>query len=210
MSAPERLRPPPAPDGEAALSLDPEIKRSLRILTIDDERSLRESCKMFLESEGYVVETAGRGGEALETLKRQAFDIVLIDLHMSEVNGLQLLGAALERNADTICIIMTGNASVQSSIEALRSGAWDYVPKPFSATHLQVLIGRAAHAVMVARESQELEQVYAEQHGNSEKVAVLGNSPKFRQAIELARKERRSARSPRPRPAPISRSRSDG
>jgi DNA-binding NtrC family response regulator len=169
-----------------------EAKRGLRILTVDDERTLRESCKMFLESEGYRVETAGRGSEALDLVKRRAYDIVLIDLNMSEVHGMDLLAACLEKSADTVVIIMTGNASVASSIEALRAGAWDYLPKPFSATHLQILIGRAAHAVLVARESKELQQLTHREHGHSEKVAVLGNAPAFRAAIDLARKVART------------------
>jgi DNA-binding NtrC family response regulator len=177
----------PGPQG---LSVD--AKHTLRILTIDDERTLRESCKMFLESEGYRVETAGRGTEALELLRRRPWDIVLIDLNMAEVHGMDLLAACLERNPEAIAIIMTGNASVASSIEALRAGAWDYLPKPFSATHLQILIGRAAHAVVVARESKQLQELTSREHGHSEKVTVLGKAPGFRAAIELARKVART------------------
>ena len=83
---------------------------------------------------------------------------------------------------------MTGNPSVSSSIEALRAGAWDYLPKPFSATHLQVLIGRASHAVMVARETKALRQQLVQQNGNSDKITLLGVAPAFRKAVELARK----------------------
>jgi DNA-binding NtrC family response regulator len=177
---------------DGPLSLTPEARRALRILTVDDERTLRESCKIFLESEGYRVETAGRGAEALDLLQRRTFDIVLIDLNMSEVNGMDLLAACLERNQDCLAIIMTGNASVQSSIEALRAGAWDYLPKPFSATHLQILIGRAAHAVLVAKESTELKALSHGDPGHSDKITVLGNSRVFRSAIELARKVART------------------
>ena len=186
--------PSPPPGGRSAgpEGMTLEAKRGLRIFTIDDERTLRESCKMFLESEGYRVETAGRGSEALEVLRRRPFDIVLIDLNMSEVHGMDLLAACLEKSPETIAIIMTGNASVQSSIEALRAGAWDYLPKPFSATHLQILIGRAAHTVLVARESKELQALTAREHGHSEKITVLGNAPAFRAAIELARKVART------------------
>src|SRR5260370_40312916 len=84
--------------------------------------------------------------------------------------------------------MMTGNPSIDSSIEVLRAGAWDYVPKPFSAMHLQVLIGRAAHTVLVARETRELQGQFAEQHGNSDKVTVLGSSPSCRRALALARR----------------------
>src|SRR3712207_920659 len=83
---------------------------------------------------------------------------------------------------------MTGNPSVTSSIEALRAGAWDYLPKPFSATHLQVLIGRASHAVMMSREAQDLRVQLMKQHGHSDKIALIGISPAFRKAVDLARK----------------------
>jgi DNA-binding NtrC family response regulator len=75
--------------------------------------------------------------EARDLVRRRKFDIVLVDLYMSQVSGLELLRAALEEHRDTIVVVMTGNPSVTSSIEALRAGAWDYLPKPFSATHLQ-------------------------------------------------------------------------
>ena len=83
---------------------------------------------------------------------------------------------------------MTGNPSVASSIEALRVGAWDYLPKPFSATHLQVLVGRASHAVLVTRETKALRQQLVQQNGNSDKITLLGVAPAFRKAVELARK----------------------
>jgi DNA-binding NtrC family response regulator len=199
MDMPEPL---PAPNGghpdagggpATALSeLSHESRLSIRILAVDDERSLRESCKMFLGGEGYTVETAARGDEALNLLRRRTFDILLVDLHMSEVSGLALLEAALAKNPDMIVIIMTGKASVQSSVNALKAGAWDYLPKPFSATHLQILVGRAAHAVLVARETKEVESRFTKEHGHSEKVTVLGSSPAFKAAIDLARRVART------------------
>ena len=107
---------------------------------------------------------------------------------MSQISGLEILQAALGAYKDTIVVVMTGNPSVTSSIEALRAGAWDYLPKPFSATHLQVLIGRASHAVMMSREAQDLRVQLMKQHGHSEKLALIGISPTFRKAVELARK----------------------
>ena len=174
------------------LHLDPQAKSSIRILVIDDERTFRESCRTFLSTEGYAVEVCGRGSEAAELLKRRPFDIVLIDLYMSEVPGMELLAATLERDADTIAVMMTGNPSVASSIEALRAGAWDYLTKPFSATQLQILIGRAAHTVLVTRESRARLQADSKEYGHSEKVSVLGVSPAFRRAIELARRVART------------------
>src|SRR5256886_6206785 len=101
----------------------------------------------------YTTLFRSRGQEALDLLKRRAFDLVLVDLYMSQVDGLTLLRTALGTNRDTMVIVMTGNPSVESSVEALRQGAFDYLPKPFSASHLQVLIGRAVHTLLVARET---------------------------------------------------------
>jgi DNA-binding NtrC family response regulator len=170
------------------LSIEPAAKASLRILVVDDERSLRESCASVLGLEGYNVTVCGRGEEALDMLRRRPFDIVLLDLYMTQVPGLELLKAALATNKDTLAIVMTGKPSVASSVEALRKGAWDYLPKPFSATHLQILLGRAAHTVLVGRETKQLRAELERAHGNSDKFTVLGSSPAFRRAIELARK----------------------
>ena len=177
--------PPPSRD---MLSMPADIKASIRILIVDDERTLRESCASVLRGEGYNVTLAGRGEEALELLRRRQFDLVLVDLFMSQVPGLEILNASLESNHDCLVVVMTGNPSVTSSIEALRMGAWDYLPKPFSATHLQVLIGRASHAVLKSREAADLRSQILRQHSHSDTQALIGISLAFRKAVELARK----------------------
>ena len=170
------------------LPIGPEVTARMRVLIIEDEHTLRESCATVLRSEGYDVAVCGRGEEALDLLKRRAYDIVLIDLYMPGVGGLTLLRTALATNRDTIVIVMTGNPSVDSSIEALRQGAFDYLPKPFSATHLHVLIGRAVHTLLVARETRE-QQAHLEQHpARADRVSLLGTAPAFRRAVDLARK----------------------
>lgn len=175
------------PSPPQLFELDQDAKQSISILVIDDERTLRESCCSFLSTEGYRVEVCGKGHEAMRLLNRRGFDIVLIDQYMSDVPGATLLEACLARNPDTIAVVMTGNPSVSASITALRAGAWDYLTKPFSATQLQVLIGRAAHTVLVARETKQQNAAAAREFGNSDKVQVLGTAPVFRKAIDLAR-----------------------
>src|SRR5688500_9582832 len=180
-----------AGDSEAArdpLSISAEVKASLSLLIVDDDRTLREGCASVLQMDGFNVTTVGRGDEALELVRRRKFDIVLVDLYMTPVSGMEILRATLSAHKETIVVVMTGNPSVTTSIEALRAGAWDYLPKPFSATHLQVLLGRAAHAVMVSRETRDLRLQLMKQSGNSDKITLLGISPAFRKAVELARK----------------------
>src|SRR5436190_741576 len=177
-----------AKDVTSLLAIGADAKARIRILVVDDEHTLRESCATVLRHEGYDVTVCSRGQEALDLLKRRGFDIVLADRYMSQVDGLTLLRTALTTNHDTIVIVMTGNPSVESSVEALRQGAFDYLPKPFSASHLQVLIGRAVHTLAVARETREQQEDLERRHAHSDKITLLGTAPSFRRAIELARK----------------------
>ncbi len=171
-----------------SMALDADQKAEIRVLVVDDDEPLCENCGELLRHEGYSVVTETRGDDALGILERRPFDIVLIDLFMRQVSGMDLLKAALETNPDTIVIVMTGKPSVDTSLNALREGAWDYVPKPFSATHLQILMGRAAHTVVVGRETAALKDDLEEQHGHSGEVTILGLSDSFQQAMEMARK----------------------
>ncbi len=161
----------------------------LRVLVIDDDRTLREGCASVLQLDGHNVTSTGRGEEALELVRRRRFDLVLVDLFLSPISGMEVLKAALETNKETIVVVMTGNPSVASSIEALRAGAWDYLPKPFSASHLQVLVGRAAYAVSSAKETtRDIKPTLVTQNGAGEAMELLGISPAFRKAVELAQK----------------------
>jgi DNA-binding NtrC family response regulator len=174
-----------APLSPVAVSVD--VRKTINVLVIDDEHTLRESCASLLRAEGFNVVMCGRGDEAVALLKRQHFEIMLIDLYMSQVSGMEILKAARKASPDSIVILMTGNPSVESSIEGLRAGAWDYLPKPFSAGHLQVLVGRAAHAAVVARESRETSAEGARVVARPLRQ-LLSASPTFLRALELARK----------------------
>jgi DNA-binding NtrC family response regulator len=182
----------PGVNGGPDRPLDPALLSQLSILIIDDEHTLRESCASVLRLDGFEVALCARGDEALELIQRRSFDIVLLDLYMSGIGGMELLRAIIGGRPETLVIIMTGNPSVDSSLEALRAGAWDYLPKPFSASHLQVLLGRAAHTILVGRETRALNNELEKKHGHSEKVTVLGRSPAFLRAIDLARKVART------------------
>src|SRR5207247_3817328 len=169
-------------------SVPGEVKAGIRVLVVEDERGLREGLTGALRLQGYDVVSATSGGEAVEILGRSHFDIVLTDLYLRPVTGLDVLRAAVAANRDAVVIVITGSPSVTTSIEVMRAGAWDYLPKPFSATHLQILLGRAAHTVTVARESLAVQAEFEREHGNSEHVTVLGASPAFRRAVGLARR----------------------
>ena len=163
-------------------TLDAATKARINVLVVDDEHSIRESCASVLRHENYAVAVCARGQEAIDLLARKRFQIVLLDLHLAQVDGLAVLGAALKANPDALVIMMTGKPSIESSVDALRQGAWDYLPKPFSATQLQILVGRAAHTVMIGEETGDRSRQ------ESAPDSLVGLSPAFRAMIELATK----------------------
>src|SRR5438132_11621444 len=136
---------------------------------------MSDSTARRLTAEGYHVTTAGRGAKALYLLHNRIFDIVLIDLFMSDVPGKELLRVALGTHHDTVAIVITGKPSVESSLEVLRAGASDYLPKPFTGTQLQIMVGSAAHAVIVARENRA-RAASGRAGPNSARVSLAGDA----------------------------------
>lgn len=164
-----------------------EAKATIHVLIVEDEHTLRESCSSVLSHEGYNVSSCARGDEALDLVQRRKFDVVLVDLNLPNASGFEVLETCLAAKPETRAIVITGNPSLQSSLEALHLGAWDYLPKPFTASHLQILTGRACHAVLAERAS-ELPMPDAGDGAASETLTLLGRSPAFLRTVELARK----------------------
>jgi DNA-binding NtrC family response regulator len=160
---------------------------AVRIFIVDDDEPLRESCTSVFRLGGYEVLSTGHGDEALAMLHRRAFDIMLVDLDMPRVDGLALLKAALEINPATLVIVTTSTPDIEASVNAMRLGAWDYLPKPFSASHLHVLIGRAAHTVLTRRVERPL-ALAIEEDVSLQSLMLLGTTPVFRKAVDLAAK----------------------
>ncbi|HEX2207647.1 MAG TPA: sigma-54 dependent transcriptional regulator [Longimicrobium sp.] len=129
---------------------------AISVLICDDEELLVKSCGQILSSEGYTVYTEGRGKNALENVRRHRPDIVLTDLMLPDMDGLTLLKEIKKLAPETLVVMITGFATVDSSVEAIRAGAYDYIPKPFTATQLRILIGRAAQQVQLVRDNAHL------------------------------------------------------
>ena len=106
------------------------IKQS--VLIVDDEQSIRVSLKCMLEKEKYQVETAYNGSKALQKLENNHYDIVLTDIKMDNISGINLLQNIKEKYSDVLVLLMTGYSSIESAIDALRLGASDYILKPCS------------------------------------------------------------------------------
>ena len=161
---------------------------TIRVLIVDDEETLRESCASVLSDDGYAVSTSGAAREAQNLLRHNVFDVLLLDWYMSEIPGAELLPLALAANPLTRVIAVTGKPTLASSLEAMRIGAWAYLPKPFSAMQLAILVGQAAHATHTAREAVRQTQELEQSGENSDKIRLLGLAPVFRGAIARARK----------------------
>ena len=107
-----------------------EFSNAARLLVVDDESSLRITTAAILEREGYIVDTASSGDEAIALLQKLEYDLVLTDLHMEGGDGLSVLSQIRQHSPLTISIVLTGFASVESAIAALQEGAYDYLIKP--------------------------------------------------------------------------------
>lgn len=175
------------------LPVDRTLRASIEVLLVDDDSTVRESCASLLRNEGYSVTVCARGDDALRMVRNRPFDIVLVDMYLPRVSGLEVLNGSLEANPETVGIVMTGKPSVESSVAALRAGAWDYLPKPFSATHFDVLMGRAAHSVALSRETlRKSESDQGLSLGPGEDAPLFGSSSALRNVIALAAKVART------------------
>ena len=127
-----------------------------RILVIDDESHVRESTVRLLQRKGYEVEGAGSGIEALEQIGKESFDLLLIDIKMPGMSGLEFLRQAKERNPDTIALIITGDGTVENAIEALELGALGFVRKPVPIDELAKAIDETLAKGRLTRENARL------------------------------------------------------
>ena len=130
-----------------------------KILIADDERAIADGLGAILGDEGYDVETVADGQKALDRLSADTFGVVLADLKMPKVDGLMLLKELQQRNVPTECIIITGQATVDSAVEAMRQGAYDYIEKPLNAeklNRLKALIPKALDKFNVQQKNREL------------------------------------------------------
>ncbi|NBV51864.1 response regulator, partial [bacterium] len=102
-----------------------------RILVVDDEESIREFFQIMLKREGYEVIAAANGREGLEALKKSQVDMIISDIQMPEVSGLEFLTKVKEQDPDAVVVMITAFGSTETAIEAMKLGAHDYVQKPF-------------------------------------------------------------------------------
>jgi DNA-binding NtrC family response regulator len=145
------------PEKAAAAKAQPNVTQ-FKLLIADDERHIAEGLQMLLGEEGYSVETAADGNEAWEKVKTGEFGLVLADLKMPGLDGLELFARMREQQIDSEVIIITGKGTVTSAVEAMRNGAYDYLTKPLDLERLKVLIPRALEKYQVKTANRDLQQ----------------------------------------------------
>jgi len=127
-----------------------------KILVIDDERDIRDGCERILSRMGYTVLCASNGKEGLDLLKKEDFPIVICDIKMPGMDGIEVLSRIRNQYKSIIVIMITGFSTVETAIEAMKKGAYDFVPKPFTPDQLRIVVKRALKTLCLTREAKSL------------------------------------------------------
>jgi two-component system response regulator PilR (NtrC family) len=145
-----------------------------KLLVVDDDLSMREMLEVLLTSEGYDVECADDGIEAIRKLKKKDYDLILCDIRMGSVGGLEVLRQAKSRRPQTIVIMISAFVTTETAVEAMNEGAYDYIPKPFDVNEVKQTIRNALERKTLEREKEILD---AELKETCHFGRIVGNSP---------------------------------
>jgi len=156
-----------------------------RVLIVDDELSIREFLEILLVDEGYRVTTAGSGVEALKKINDEDFHLIISDIQMPKLSGIEVLKKVKEVSPATEVIMITAYASAESAIEALKCGAYDYIIKPFKIDEIKLILKKAFEKIALQNENLLLKQELRENFNFSD---IIGVSTKMRDLYDLIKK----------------------
>jgi DNA-binding NtrC family response regulator len=154
----------------------------LRVLVVDDDNAVRDACRQVLGKDGNTVEEAGAGRDGLQKLRQEFYEILLLDLKLPDGNGLDLLPSIAHVSPGTSVVVITGFATLESAVEAMRRGACDYLAKPFNPDELRLVIERVA-----ARRQRTLENVCLKENLESthRHDRIIGDGPAMQSILEF-------------------------
>jgi two-component system phosphate regulon sensor histidine kinase PhoR len=135
----------------------PKTDEIIQVLIVDDEQNIRDGCERILSRYGFETLKAATGAEALDILARQTIPIVLLDLKMPGMDGMEVLSRIQKFDEPILVIVITGFATVETAIEAMKQGAYDFIPKPFEPEQLRIVVNRAAEKLRLTRDARNLE-----------------------------------------------------
>ena len=157
-----------------------------RILVVDDELNICQSCTKVLAKLDYEVSYALNGYDALKMMDAEPFDVILTDLKMSSLGGMEVLRRVKDAYPDTLVIVMTGYASVSSAVEVMKMGALDYLPKPFTPDELRAIVMQAVAERKIRLQNQKLQKQEPQTTPLSHQL--IGSSPKIKQVVTMIQK----------------------
>ena len=134
------------------------MTEAVTILVVDDEKGIREGCRRILTSEGYAVDVAENGKQGLDKVKAASYDLILVDLMMPVMGGIELMEEVRQLDQEIIMIVITGFATVETAVEAMKHGAYDYVPKPFTPEQLVSILNRGLEKRRLSKEAEKLRE----------------------------------------------------
>ena len=155
------------------------------ILVIDDKESMRQMLAKTLESEGFEVDTARDGERGLDKAKEKRFDLILTDLKLPKMDGLEVLSSIKDLDPEVAVIVMTAYGTIETAVQAIKQGAFDFLTKPFDVDHLHVLIQRALENRRLLAENILLREELAHNLGFTE---IIGKSEKMKEVTRLVKK----------------------
>jgi len=132
------------------------VNSPAKILVVDDEMGIREGCKRALVTEGYAIDLAEDGTVGLQKVLTNAYDLILVDLMMPGIGGLDLIRKVHDIDPEIIVVVITGYATIETAVESTKRGAYDYLPKPFAPETLAVLVKRGLEKRELRLEAQRL------------------------------------------------------
>jgi signal transduction histidine kinase len=156
-----------------------------RILVIDDEEGIRRGCQRALEPQGYAVAAAATFQEGLAQIRAAAFDLVLLDVMLPGGRGIDLLAAIHEKDPDTVCVIVTGYATVELAVEAIKRGAYDFIAKPFAADTLLLTVNQGLERRRLSQETKRLQAIEQTAADLARTQAELERLNEFKSAFTL-------------------------
>jgi DNA-binding NtrC family response regulator len=160
------------------------MQNNSTLLIVDDERVALRNLEHVMKKEGYEVESTQSGVNAIKLLEERAFDVVLTDLRMEKVDGLQILKKCRELYPDTEVIMITGYATLESAVEAMKHGAFYYIAKPFKLDEVRKVVSEAVHKVALKKENRHLREQLATYQG---KVKIITQDPAMQKILDVAR-----------------------
>jgi len=152
------------------------MKNEVNILVLDDERTIRETLAAILEDEGYKVTTAGKGKEAIEEAKKATFNLAIVDFKLPDMDGLLVVNALKEINPELYVLMITAYATMETTIKALRGGAYDFILKPFEPDYIELVIKKALEKQRLTAERDELLKNLQIEKGKLEIILQIGQT----------------------------------